>query len=412
MSRLSTLVPRHFVDIEPADLAFALARAATPASDAARRIASVLGEARDDARVVCLSVRSGFDLVLTALALPVGSEVLVTAINIPDMARLLRAHGLVAVPVDLDPGDLTPDPAALARAVGPRTRAILVAHLFGARTDLSPYFELARRHGLVVLEDGAQAFHGPSDWGDARALVSMWSFGTIKTATALGGGVLVVRDEPVARRVRALHAAWPVQPRRAFARKTATLLALAGVRAPGRYAALVQALELAGGDVERLLAATTRGFAYADDADLLRALRHRPSPALLALLARRLSRFDAGRLARRRDRGEQLVRAVTAGGGSVLGGLQRDHTHWLVPVCARSPQALVGHLRRAGFDATGSATSLGVFQAPEGREPPTRCRDAMARVVYVPAYPEIPEDDFARLVAALSHPDARAALGG
>ena len=53
----------------------------------------------------CLSARSAFDLLLTALKLPVGSEVLMTAANIPDMFEIVRRHDLVPVTLDLDPVD-------------------------------------------------------------------------------------------------------------------------------------------------------------------------------------------------------------------------------------------------------------------------------------------------------------------
>src|SRR5436853_2294655 len=71
--------------------------------------------AHDDA-FACLSVRTGFDLWLSALGLPRGSEVLVSAITIRDMVRIIEAHGLVAVPVDVNPEDLSVEIASLKRA--------------------------------------------------------------------------------------------------------------------------------------------------------------------------------------------------------------------------------------------------------------------------------------------------------
>ena len=95
-------------------------------------------EAAWDARasLACLSVRSGFDALLGALALPRGSEVLMSAVNIADMARIIEAHGLTPVPVDLDMQTLTVSMASLARAATPCTRAVLVAHLFGSRMPM------------------------------------------------------------------------------------------------------------------------------------------------------------------------------------------------------------------------------------------------------------------------------------
>ncbi len=89
----------------------------------------------DDDTLVCLSVRSGFDLLWETLQLPPQSEVLISALTIPDMAKIVQSHGLLPVPVDLDVGTATPDIASLRRAITPASRAIVVAHLFGADSD-------------------------------------------------------------------------------------------------------------------------------------------------------------------------------------------------------------------------------------------------------------------------------------
>src|ERR1700687_935900 len=88
--------------------------------------------------LACRSVRSGFHLLLSALNLPAGADGLVSAVTHPDMVRILEAHGLVAVPVDLDVATLAPRLEVAGRLVTDRTRAILIAHLFGGRVDLAP----------------------------------------------------------------------------------------------------------------------------------------------------------------------------------------------------------------------------------------------------------------------------------
>jgi perosamine synthetase len=90
--------------------------------------------------IACRSVRSGFHLLLDALDLDAGDEVLVSAVTHPDMVRILEAHGLVAVPVDLDIGTLAPSLDSAERLVTERTRAILVAHLFGGRFDMGAWW--------------------------------------------------------------------------------------------------------------------------------------------------------------------------------------------------------------------------------------------------------------------------------
>ncbi len=112
---------RKLLDINCLDLAYAVGNCFAPRSPAA--LAARLERLwAPNKTIACLSVRSGFDLWLSALALPPGSEVLVSAITIPDMVRIIEDHGLVPVPVDLDADHLAMDIDSLRRAVTPRTR--------------------------------------------------------------------------------------------------------------------------------------------------------------------------------------------------------------------------------------------------------------------------------------------------
>jgi dTDP-4-amino-4,6-dideoxygalactose transaminase len=147
--------------------------------------------------LICLSIRSGFDLLLSELALPAGSEVLIS-VTIPAMPRILAEHGLVPVPVDIDMSTLSVTAEALRNAVTPQTKAIVVAHLFGSRMDMEPVLAVAREYQLFVIEDCAQAYAGPTFKGHPESDVRMFSFGPIKTATTIGGAVLFIRD-PVLR---------------------------------------------------------------------------------------------------------------------------------------------------------------------------------------------------------------------
>jgi len=141
--------PRHRLDIGVCDLAFGL-RATVLARNPDRHAAAVLEAAGlTDRGVVALSVRSAWDLALAALAWPAGSEVIMSAITHPDMITIIRAHGLVAVPADVDLTTLAPTVADLERARTERTRAVLVVHLFGGRMDLAPIADFSARRGLL-----------------------------------------------------------------------------------------------------------------------------------------------------------------------------------------------------------------------------------------------------------------------
>jgi hypothetical protein len=202
---------RHRLDLSVGDIFFGV-------FSCGRRLRSEKLEASvirvcslEEEGLVCFSVRSGWDLWLCAQGLRAGDEVLVSAITHPAMIRIIQEHGLRAVPVDIDPGTLAPRPWMLEAALTPRTRVVLVAHLFGGRMDLGGIAKFARDRGLLLVEDCAQAFQGPKRMGDPAADVSMYSFGTLKTSTALGGSVLRVGDlHPGQRSTQRTHWLFPV----------------------------------------------------------------------------------------------------------------------------------------------------------------------------------------------------------
>ena len=219
------LHPRHRLDISFADLL--LAALACLGARQGTREERVLRTWGDSDGIVCLSVRSAFELLIESLQLAPGDEIVFTAITHPDMVRIAEAHGLVSVPVDVDCATLGPGPGALERVVTPRSRLLVVAHLFGGRVDLAALVSVARRHRLLVVEDCAQCLTGPQDRGDELADVSLFSFGSIKTATALGGALARVGDRRLAERMLKKNRGWPVQSRAEYARR---ILKFAGLQ--------------------------------------------------------------------------------------------------------------------------------------------------------------------------------------
>ena len=104
-----------------------------------------------------------------------------------------------------------------------------------------------------------------------------------------------------------------------------------------------------------MINASTRSFA--GGAVMLAKIRRRPAAGLLALLGRRLQRFDADRLAARARLGEELAGRLPAAYRH-LGGRLHRRTHWLFPVAAPDPDRLVAELRRRGVDASQGTSNL------------------------------------------------------
>ena len=109
--------------------------------------------------LTCLSARSCLDQWLTVMAFPAGSRVLLSAVNIPDILVVLRAHQLVPVPIDLHVDTLAPQlpllEQAARRGTAPdrkdqRVVAILVAQLYGRRFDMRPIVHIAQQYNVKV----------------------------------------------------------------------------------------------------------------------------------------------------------------------------------------------------------------------------------------------------------------------
>lgn len=335
-----------------------------------------------------LSVRSGLDLYLEALALPKGSEVLMSALTIPDMWKIIERHGLVPVPADLDVRTLAPRMDTLRKAASPRTRVLLIAHLFGTRIPLEPYLAFAKERGWLVLEDCAQAFTGPDYKGHPGADASMFSFGPIKTAAALAGGVWCVRDRAVLAIMRAQHATYPVQKSSAYAQRILKYAGLKAVTTPLFYSAFVKLCAWNGTTHDRVIQGSVRGFA---GGDFFEKIRRQPSAALCALIERRLSAYDGRRVAARTAIARRLQDRI--GQAVEYPGIAAHfHSFWVFTILVDDPVRVVGELRQAGFDAT-QVASLSAVPAPAGRESleAREARAILARMVYLPVYPELPE---------------------
>src|SRR6266567_1372289 len=101
--------------------------------------------------------RMALYFILKALDIPAGSEIIVPALTFWVVPEIARVAGLIPVFADVDPVTFTLSPAAVERAVTPRTRAVLPTHLYGLSCDMDPILDIARRHGLQVIEDCAHS---------------------------------------------------------------------------------------------------------------------------------------------------------------------------------------------------------------------------------------------------------------
>jgi dTDP-4-amino-4,6-dideoxygalactose transaminase len=161
--------------------------------------------------------RMAFFHILKALDLPAGSEIIVPALTFWVIPELARVAGLTLVFADVDPHTFTLDPASFERAITPQTRVVVPTHLYGLPCDMDAILAIARRRGIIVIEDCAHALGATYKGQPVGTLgdAALFSFQTLKPLNAFGGGLALIQDGAVARRVRdAVDALpWPDETR-------------------------------------------------------------------------------------------------------------------------------------------------------------------------------------------------------
>jgi perosamine synthetase len=157
------------------------------------------------------------DIAVKAVGIGAGDEVIMPTFTIISPAASVVRQGAIPVLVDSDPVTWNMDVNQIEDMITPRTKAILVVHIYGLPVDMDPVLDIARRHGLLVIEDAAE-MHGQTyngrpcgSFGD----ISIFSFYPNKHVTTGEGGMLVVDDAHLADRCRSLRNLC-FQPQRRF----------------------------------------------------------------------------------------------------------------------------------------------------------------------------------------------------
>ncbi|MEK8031860.1 DegT/DnrJ/EryC1/StrS family aminotransferase [Ideonella sp. DXS29W] len=177
----------------------------------ARRFEAAFTEFLGDPSLQSIAVNSataGLHLALEAVGVGPGDEVITTTHTFTATAEVARYLGADVKLVDIDPATLNIDPAAVEAAVTPRTKCIIPVHYGGLAADMMAILDIARRHGLKVVEDAAHAL--PTTYrgalvGTLQSDATVFSFYANKAITTGEGGMLVTRDGALAERARVMR---------------------------------------------------------------------------------------------------------------------------------------------------------------------------------------------------------------
>jgi perosamine synthetase len=152
---------------------------------------------------------AALDAAVAALQLSPGDEVILPAFTIISCAAAIVREKAIPVVVDCDPRTWNMDPARIEERITPRTKAIMVAHIYGLPTDMQPVLALAQKYNLRVIEDAAEMHGQTYTFSDGRQQpcgsfgdLSTFSFYPNKHITTGEGGMIVTDDAALAARLR------------------------------------------------------------------------------------------------------------------------------------------------------------------------------------------------------------------
>ena len=170
-----------------------------------KRFAEYVGAAH---AVAVSSCTTALHLALLSAGVQPGDEVLCPSLSFIATANSIRYAAATPVFVDIDPATYNMDPACIERAITPRTRAIMVVHQIGLPVALNEILEIAKRHGLVVVEDAACAIgseYNHQRIGLPHSAMACFSFHPRKILTTGEGGMITTANEELAVRIRKLR---------------------------------------------------------------------------------------------------------------------------------------------------------------------------------------------------------------
>ncbi len=386
--RLLKMYPRKRLDISWGDLGYGIYKSLKPSPyyESTHKIENIwLGE---DSTFACLSVRTCFDLYLQALNLPEGSEVIMSAMTIDDMITIVENHKLIPVPLDLDPRTLTANPEDLEKLITQKTKLVVFAHLLGAVIDLDPLIEITKKHNILFVEDCAQAFIGLDYKGHEGADLSMFSFGIIKTSTALGGSISTIRNIEILNKIKSIEKNYKTTKNGWYQQRILKNSFLKFLSNPFIFSFFVFLCKLFNKDYDLIISSSTVGFS---SARLTEEIRQRPDKALLSVLIRRLLKFDKKKIKARQFIGKSFSEKLPDS-LQTFGALANNQTYWVYTILSDDPSNLITKLRNGGFDATVLGSSMHVVKYKENSKP-EKLEKITGKMIYLPLYLEMSYKD-------------------
>lgn len=360
--------------------------------------------------VMAPSARVGLFLLLEAWGFSPGDEILIPSLTYFAIPSVVLAAGLRPVFVDVGRDTFVIDPEDLEGKIGPRSRAIIPTHLYGLPCDMAAVGDVARRHGLKVIEDVAQAtgarFGGQpvGRFGDA----AYYTFGLTKNITTLKGAMVTTGDAEIAAKVRDRVTAGERLGSRPLLKEAAVGTAMMMITRPWIFPFTLYPLIRAQGLMGRDLLEEAFGepmVRYDEVPSWF--FSSAPGDMQAAVGLRQLERID-GLNALRASHGRYLLEHLGHGQGYRLPQLipGGEPIFMSFPIQVADPEGVKARLLAEGVDtARGYMRSCADMELYSGRVGGEgECPNAAAierEILHIPVHPNLSRGDLSHLVEAV-----------
>jgi len=395
-----SIYPRKKLDYSFGNIFSALAFALTPRLNENRIMNDIESMWPEENVIVGLSVRTIFDTILTHQNFEKGSEIVMSGISIPDMGKIVDAHGLKIVPVDLDMDLLQVSRDSISNALSKKTVMVVAAHLFGSRMDMTPIYDaLYDRPDIFIVEDCAQAFDGVGKYTkQSKTDISIFSFGSIKSVTALGCAIGFAKEPGLQRQIKKSLSNYKQVPNTQFLTKVLKYIMLKFLEKPFIYGLFISLCRLLNVDYDKVIISSIR---MVKNVGLLETIRRFPPRAQLKYLLYRLANMKDNHFSKRIEAGDYVSTRLKR--CNVHGFKNDTHSYWLFPIRTSKRSILVKALCDAGFDATFTSTQLIPINPTGDGMTPKNCDQYMSETIYLPVYDSIPKAKLETLIAVVNN---------
>lgn len=385
------IFPRYQFDIDSKDLILGLLSYSLPL-DKNSLEQSILKTWKKPHIKISFTVRTALDSFLTSLNLPKDSGVLMSRINILDMVKIIENHNLKVTSVDFRLDDLSVPIENIKKSITNKTKILIIAQLFGAIHDLEDIAKLCKEYNIILIEDCAQAFCGTKYYGSPYADISLFSFGVIKSTTALGGAIIVSKSQKHIDIMNKIESSYPTKSEFFFFKRLLKYLLLKIMLTPFIYGFLFKILKLLNHDIDNTINKFSKSF---PKGDITSHIQFKPSLHLLFLLNRQLNQEKNDIKFQKR---EAIARDFIAllNNSIVIGNMAKHNSFWLIPILTKNPKKLQERLLAYGFDSTqGKQSQVAIHQHGNALT-------LVKKVLYLPTITKMSKNDKEKLAKLLN----------